>query len=101
MLTKQCTSCGKVLEATEANFHIKKGGKYGLHSECRECRLKRRRNNYRRDKEIHENYSIIGDCFYKKEDNNILICQKGSRIILSTEQLKTILKNVCTEPQIQ
>ena len=35
---KICTTCGKLLIAHKINFNKKKGGKYGLRSECNLCR---------------------------------------------------------------
>jgi 5-methylcytosine-specific restriction endonuclease McrA len=36
--SKTCTSCKKVLEATPANFHKQKNGRYGFTSKCKPCK---------------------------------------------------------------
>ena len=43
MITKQCTKCGRDLPLTE--FHADKRRKYGVGSECRECKRKYRQEN--------------------------------------------------------
>ena len=41
---KKCTCCGRWLVASTVNFHKSKTGKYGLNSQCRECRKNKIRN---------------------------------------------------------
>ena len=52
---KACTKCNKILIAYEGNFHKKKGGRYGLHTECKSCRKQYhkqwRKNNFDHCKE--------------------------------------------------
>ena len=36
-LKKECTGCCKILPASVEFFRLKKAGKFGLHSRCREC----------------------------------------------------------------
>ena len=43
LLAKKCTKCGRWLVASTVNFHKHKHGKYGLRSECKECRINKRR----------------------------------------------------------
>lgn len=54
---KVCTKCKRILVANEINFKKRKGGKYGLSSECKVCSNKRykewRENNLEYDKERH------------------------------------------------
>lgn len=38
LLAKKCTTCGRWLVASTVNFHRGKKDKYGLKSECKECR---------------------------------------------------------------
>ena len=38
---RKCTKCGRWLVASTNNFRRKKGGKYGLQAECKECAKKR------------------------------------------------------------
>ena len=35
---KKCTKCGEWLVANKINFYKSKNGKYGLESQCKECR---------------------------------------------------------------
>ena len=38
VLFKTCTSCEQTLEATPANFHKQKNGRYGFTSKCKGCK---------------------------------------------------------------
>ena len=38
---KKCNKCGKWLVASTINFHRNKAGKYGLETQCKECRNKK------------------------------------------------------------
>lgn len=44
---KRCTICGERKVASTYNFYRHKGGKYGLHSQCKECRRKRLKKWYK------------------------------------------------------
>ena len=48
---KRCTKCGRWLVASTVNFHKRKGYKYGLYSECKECRSNQRKQSYEINKE--------------------------------------------------
>ena len=48
---KKCTCCGRWLVASTVNFNRRKAGKYGLQSECRECRKNRYKQYYEDNKE--------------------------------------------------
>ena len=48
---KKCTKCGRWLVASTVNFHKRKGYKYGLYSECKECRSNQRKQSYEINKE--------------------------------------------------
>lgn len=94
MLTKTCSRCGKILEATEENFHVKIGGKYGLHSECKECRRERRRSDYKKSKKRYETYNIIGNCRYRLEFDQVRLVKNGVEVALSFEQFKHIFEKI-------
>ena len=47
MITKICTKCG--IEKRLPEFYKKKGGKLGVHAECKVCHSERRRKNYLRN----------------------------------------------------
>lgn len=95
MLTKTCSRCGKILEATEENFHVKIGGKYGLHSECKECRRKRRRNDYKKNLEImHKGYEQIEDCRYLIQEDSVNLIKNGIKIKLSFIEVKKIIEQI-------
>ena len=99
MLTKICTSCGRELEATEENFHTKKGGKYGLHSECKECRNRKRKDRYSEDKNALSNLQNIGEYDYCLV-NGMVHIQNGKRklkMIIPKEILKEIMDNLNDE----
>jgi hypothetical protein len=55
MNTKVCTKCGEEKSATPEFFHKRKGGKFGVRSDCRECRNKR--NN-----PVNTDFSIKQTC---------------------------------------
>ena len=48
---KKCTKCGRWLVASTYNFHKQKGCKYGLHSNCKECRENQQKRYYKTNKE--------------------------------------------------
>ena len=60
---KKCTKCGRWLVANTVNFYKQKGGKYELHSKCKECINEQRKQYYEanndkiaeREKQYREN----------------------------------------------
>ena len=50
-IMKRCSKCGEWKVASPVNFHRKKGGKYGVVSECKKCVKKRQRQYYKNNKE--------------------------------------------------
>ena len=59
MKTKVCKTCKKELPATEQYFHKEKGGKYGLRSNCRECRHIERMEYYQKHKQEAKEYNKV------------------------------------------
>lgn len=57
---RKCKKCGRWLVANTVNFSKKKGGKYGLFSQCKECRSvynkKYREENKEKEKKRHKKY---------------------------------------------
>ena len=49
-LMKRCTKCGRWLVASKVNFYKKKGGKYGLEAQCKECKNKQCKQWYKANK---------------------------------------------------
>lgn len=47
---KKCSKCGRLLVANTMNFHKKKGGKWGLRKDCKECCNKYQKQYYRDNK---------------------------------------------------
>lgn len=95
MLTKTCAKCGRTLEATEENFHVKPNGKYGLHSECKDCRRKRRRNDYKKNTDLLlEGYEQIEDCKYSIQEDGVNFVKRGVKIRLSFTEIKEIMKQI-------
>ena len=66
--TKVCPKCNKELPASKDYFHAHKAGKYGLHTYCKKCRNKEKRE--RRVKEKIENGTYI------KAKEGYQICSK-------------------------
>ena len=56
---KKCTCCGRWLVANKINFHIKKGGKYGLATQCKECSNNKQRT---RNNPVNTNPNITKVC---------------------------------------
>jgi len=50
MEMKICSKCGAELPATKEYFHIRKDAKDGLRNECRECRIKRERQRWEKNR---------------------------------------------------
>lgn len=50
--TRICTVCKKEFPATTEYFHKSPRGKYGVHSQCKVCRLKERKKRYNREVEL-------------------------------------------------
>lgn len=48
---KKCNGCGRWLVASVVNFHRGKSHKYGLQTECKECRNNRHKQYYETNKE--------------------------------------------------
>ena len=65
---KVCTKCKRILVANEMNFNKEKKGKYGLFSECKECRKKYYKNNKEHYKEYRKEYNKSNK-EYRKEYN--------------------------------
>ena len=59
LLAKKCTKCGRWLVANTVNFHKNKKSKYGLMSECKECRNNR---NRAKDNPVNTNSNITKVC---------------------------------------
>ena len=59
-IMKKCGKCGRWLVANTVNFHRNKCGKYGLGSQCKECRKQYRKqwreNNKDKRAEYHKQY---------------------------------------------
>ena len=51
LLAKKCTVCGRWLVASTLNFSRHKIGKYGLYSQCKECRAEYNRQYYQEHKD--------------------------------------------------
>ena len=54
---KKCKVCGRWLVANTANFHRNKGGKYGLGSQCKDCRKQYRKQWYENNKDKTTEYN--------------------------------------------
>ena len=48
---KKCSKCGEWLIASSINFHKDKSKKYGLRSQCKKCKNKRKREYYKENKD--------------------------------------------------
>ena len=48
---KKCTKCGEWLVASEVDFRKKKGGKYGLASQCKKCEAEYNKQRYENNKD--------------------------------------------------
>ena len=55
-IMRQCTKCGKWLVASTVNFHRTKNGRYGLQSQCKECRNKKNEQWRLENKEKEREY---------------------------------------------
>lgn len=71
---RKCTKCGKWLVASAVNFSKRKGGKYGLHSWCKECRSdcdkKWREENKEKKKTYDKKYYEEHKEYYSKQKKN-------------------------------
>lgn len=77
---KKCTKCGRWLVANTFNFYKKKGGKYGLTSQCKECH-KVYNKKWSEDNEKHYAESIKNN----NEEHPILYkkCTKCGRVLVA------------------
>lgn len=48
---KKCTKCGEWLVANIYNFYKMKNGKWGLESQCKECRNRKQKEKYANNNE--------------------------------------------------
>lgn len=99
MLTKICTNCGRELEATEENFHTKKGGKYGLHSECKECRNRKGKERYLNESRVTQGLRNIGEYDYCLINGMVHIVngKRKLKMIIPENILKEIMSNLNDE----
>ena len=82
---KKCTKCGEWLVASKVNFHKNKNGKYGLGSQCKECKNADRKRNYQlnierekaRHKKYHKEHKEERRKYYKKQYNENKEKRKG------------------------
>ena len=88
--TKTCTKCNNEYPATTEYFHKYKQGVYGLHSQCKTCRLKNQ-------KEYREKHSRLGNTHQYYIENRVrhLIQRLKERgyTDLTEAQLELITKN--------
>jgi len=70
--TKRCSKCGEVKPVSE--FYKQKGGKYGVCSQCKECRKKYRKENVgRRTQYLREYYEKNKDKLKKKAEEYLKV----------------------------
>lgn len=83
---KICTTCGKLLVAHKINFNKKKGGKYGLRSECNLCRkqyrIEHKEELNQKDRE-----------YYQRTKEERIAYQKRMRPITSEQARQRRLKD--------
>lgn len=64
---KTCSSCGHEYPATTEYFYFKKGGRYGVTGQCRECRKKSDSAYYRAHAEERKAYARVQSKAYYQE----------------------------------
>ena len=97
---KVCTKCHRELKANEINFRKQKRGKYGLHSQCRECEReasrKWKKENAEKVKEYNQKYR-------KENKKKILEYEKRYRLenaeIIKERKRRYLEKNLERERQ--
>ena len=67
---KKCTKCGEWLVANKINFYKSKNGKYGLESQCKECRNRKQKEKYANNNEWKEERLRKNREYHKKKYDN-------------------------------
>lgn len=79
---KACTVCGEIKPYTQEFFYKKKGNKYGLASDCKECSRKRRKENRNSelDKQRNKRWRENNSDYIKQKTKEYYERTKGRQI---------------------
>jgi len=85
---KKCTKCGEEYPATAEFFHRNKTGKYGLTSQCKECRREYNKEDYENNPEKHKEKNLKRFGISLDDYNRMFLEQEGRCAICGRHQVE-------------